>query len=599
MPRPVPPIDLRANWQRSFALLLGSWPIVVALYVQVTHWVNIPIWDEWDTPGIAILHWAQHRLTWADLFAQQNEHRQVFPRLLSILLFSLSGWDVRQTMLLAFVGFCNASAFCLYFLCRSIRSTIAPLVGWIAVNFLLFAPSQYENLLSGLAFGSTIPPLCLLAAVATNLSDFRFPFKVGLNCVWALIASYTFAHGMLLWFLALPIPSEAERSHSKRRLSLVIWYVLYVAVATFSIACYFIGYKRPPVAPEPAKLSQLPQAVEFFFVWLGAVVRSPPVNVRLAGVIVAVTSICAIIATLLTLLRNERRWNAYYPWLLLAVFASLSGLITARGRVNLGTNLVFNEANFNGFSGVRYNGTSVFAYVASVGLLVNLYSDFFDRSKRRYFSSALIVLATLFAVSWIYMFSNESIRVRTFTRNRAKARLAVIWSRALPNNPDLFAAYPYLAAFPKRVEEMRHFGVLRLPEVSKRLVRTIRKAPTTTDFRSGHIDVSASVLRGRLYRIKGWARNPERNSCTDLVIVGWQQREGSFHPFTIISTGRSRPDVTQAFNSPSLSNCGFDEEIDVSRLPKRDIELKAWAVDFRGQEAFPIEGTACLYPSAP
>src|SRR5262245_21565309 len=55
----------------------------------------------------------------------------------------------------------------------------------------------------------------------------------------------------------------------------------------------------------------------------------------------------------------------------------------------------------------------------------------------------------------------------------------------------------------------------------------------------------------------------EQNPGADLVVVGWQQRNESFRPFTIISTGRSRPDFARAFNSHILSNCGLDEYLDL------------------------------------
>jgi hypothetical protein len=54
-------------------LLMGAvGPTLLALRFQKKHWINIPIWDEWDTPGKALLLDAQGAITWSDLFAQHN-----------------------------------------------------------------------------------------------------------------------------------------------------------------------------------------------------------------------------------------------------------------------------------------------------------------------------------------------------------------------------------------------------------------------------------------------------------------------------------------------------------------------------------------------
>src|SRR2546421_11954874 len=83
----------------GWLLLAGELgPALLALRIQKKNWINIPIWDEWDTPGLALLHYAQGALTWGDLLAQHNESRKVVPRLLHIAIASVAGWALRQGM---------------------------------------------------------------------------------------------------------------------------------------------------------------------------------------------------------------------------------------------------------------------------------------------------------------------------------------------------------------------------------------------------------------------------------------------------------------------------------------------------------------------
>ena len=578
------------TWWLVLAGAIG--PALVAFVIQKKHWINIPIWDEWDTPGIALLHSAQRALTWGDLLAQHNESRKVIPRLIHIAIASVAGWDVRQGMVLTFLCACAVSACALAYLRRHANHSLSQvLVPWLLVNVFLFAPSQYENFLSGFVFEIYIPFLCLFGCCAVNLSRWPLPAKVVCNSFLALLATYTFAHGMLLWAFAFPIPNRAERSRGSR--FFFLWYAVYFAIGCTAIACYFVGYRRPEVAPPPATPAQLAQVLEFIFVWLGAVVRSPFVNARLSGALVCLIIAAALIGAFTVLRRSKERWPVYYPWLLLLGFALSSGTLTAVGRVNIGTDNVFNTW-FEGFSGMRYNVTSVFAYVALIGLVLNHYEDRI-RSRpllRNRFLTGLTVCYTLLAVAWIEMFSDESTRVKQFQANRKQARTAVIWINALPENPEIFLAYPYPERFAQRVEEMRAAGLLKQPKVSDSLRQAIATVPGGADGAAGFLDFGESRSKGRV-RFAGWARNPFKQASADYVVFGWQGSDDLFHPFTAIRTGRDRPDVAEICG-PRLLKAGFDQEIDISKLPAGTVTIKGWAIDWATQQAFPLKGTVQL-----
>jgi hypothetical protein len=571
-------------------------PVLFALRIQLEHWVNIPIWDEWDTPGVAILHAAEHTLSWSDLFAQHNESRKVVPRLLCMALAVPTGWDVRHAMILTFASACLTSALVLVYLRQQPR-TPAPfgvLFAWVIINFLLFGPWQYENLLSGFVFEIFIPVLCLFGCAAVNLSQKRLSEKIAWNSFWALTATYSFAHGMLLWLLALPIPRDDERARPNWLRFAAPWYLVFVLAATVSIAWYFIDYRRPEIAPPPAKLSQGLQVIDFIVVWLGALVRSTSLNVRTAGTVVSVIFLLTMAGVCCFLYRNKGRWKSYYPWLLLAGFSLGSGIITAIGRVNLGVELTFNTF-FDGFSSMRYNATSVFVYVAIVGMLLNLANDT-TRSNPRWRSRYLIgafILCTAFGIAWICSFSDERTRVPLFQQNRERARTAVIWSKVLPNNPEIFTAYPYPQGFSERVEKMKRSRLLKIPEVSERVAQIILSTPQPTSTRAGFLE-SGSLEDGRRIRIAGWARNPNRNSKADYVVVGWHQPGGAFHPLTAIATGSLRPDVAQVLKSDSMKSAGFEQTINISTLPSGSLELLGWSVDLESQEAFPLSGALRL-----
>jgi len=588
--------------QRVAALSPGGWlllfgailPPSLVFAIQKKHWVNIPIWDEWDTPGIALLHFFQRTLTWGDLISQHNESRKLVPRLIHIAIASVAGWDVRQGMVLTFLAACAASACALAYL-RSRRdgAPMAVLFAWMMMNLFLFAPSQYENFLSGFIFEIFIPYLCLFGCCAINLSRRSLLLKVLANAALAAFSSYTFAHGMLLWVFAIPLPSNDTRSGVNTKFRLVLSYLLYAAFAALTIGYYFQGYVRPKIAGPLPHLSQFPQLVEFVAVWLGAVLRSPFVDALTAGILVSLLIIATLSGVFLVLRRDRQRWPTYYPWLWLLGFALASGAMTAVGRSSIAIHLVFNTW-FNGFSSMRYNAASVFAYVAVIGLLFHLARDLPPRrpGRSRDVLIAATALLTLLAVAWLEMFASELVRVKEFQANRRRARSAIVWINALPQNPDIFLAYPYPDGFWQRAAEMRKAGLIALPTVSEALAAKIATAPGTADPAAGNLDVAEPQSTTHV-RFAGWGRDPVKGTSADYVVLGWHDSDKVFHPFTAIPTGKVRPDVAEAYGAAALK-AGFDQSIEVGRLPPEAMEISAWAVNWPQQEAFALPGSVQL-----
>jgi hypothetical protein len=180
--------------------------------------------------------------------------------------------------------------------------------------------------------------------------------------------------------------------------------------------------------------------------------------------------------------------------------------------------------------------------------------------------------------------------VPLFQRNRARARAAVIWSRVLPDNPEIFAAYPYPEGFSNRVEALKHLHLLKLRDIAEPVARTILSIPQPIGIEAGYLDIGR-LEDGNKLHVAGWARNPEENRPADYVVLGWEEADNSFHPFTAIIPDGKREDVARVFKSPSILNAGFGQEISVSKLPRGPLTLRAWSIDMKRQRAFPMGGS--------
>lgn len=586
--------DFRSNRGLLSVLILAALlPPLIALRVQISNWINIPIWDEWDTPGIAILHWAQHKLTWADLIAQHNESRKVIPRLIGILL-SLSGqWDVRRAMILTFLSYCTVSGAAFLFLHRCTRTLVGALAALLCVNLLLFAPSQYENLLSSYIYEFVIPVLCLFGAAAVNLSAAGFITKTLCCSTFALIGTYTFAHGMLLWPLLWPLADRSDWATRARTTRTLCLSFLYTAIGATSVLYYFAGYSRPTVAPEPAKLSQAADVLRFVSIYLGSVFEPIRLRPEFVGIFVLCSLGTVGLTTISILARRPEKWRCSYPWILLGLFSGGSALLTAIGRLNIGTDLVFAET-FYGFSAVRYNAAAVYFYIAVIGISAGLLARAGGSARIRRGRALLTIFSSVAVVfAWQAMYRNERPRLSQFRENRLRARVATIWARCLPENPELFAAYPYISGFSARVEEFRHARLFSLPTVSPELASTISHQPQATTLAGGWLDGAVLVDKTHV-RVSGWARNATDNKAANLVIVGYERDGGSFQPFATVIVGKPRTDVATTTGNKYLRQSGFDQTIEASKLPSGRLVFRAWAIDVIHQRAFPLNGSAVI-----
>ena len=558
--------------------------ILMTLRMQVKNWVNIPIWDEWDTPGQTLLHLKQHILSWSDLVSQHNESRKFFPRLIYIALNAPLGWDLRYGMVLTFLSACVLSGFFLRSLGGAGKGDAGALFAWCLINALLFSPAQYENFLCGFTFEILIPALALCGCIAVNLSDRALGRKVAWNSILALIATYSFTHGMMLWALGIPSPSAAERKHSRWIRTWMFWLLAYGAVGAIAVGCYFVGYQRPDFGPL-ANFGEIPFIAHFVVTWLGIVLCSESVSAIFAGRFVATILFAACALSLFLVSRNRAWWPRYYPWLLLAGFSLGAGLLTAIGRAHLGIDALV--------ATYRYKITSVFAYVSIVGLIYRLYRDWISQQRiwRARFVILITVLTTLLVVAELYLFAGVPTQLYLFRDNRRRARTAVMWSEALPRNPELFLAYPFTDSFPQRLTEMKRVGLIKTPVIGDELIHAISVAPPR-----GHADtgrLQGGVLGDSdVLRVFGWGANPERNTRADYVVLGWQAEGDSFHPFTAMPTGRhSSPETDKIY---PVQNAGFYQETDISNLPRTPLIFSAWSVDLTTQQAFPIDGIVRL-----
>jgi hypothetical protein len=579
---------LAVNQQRLMRILivaLWSLPAVCAFYIMCTHWVAVPFWDEWDTPGGQLASFYRGTLNFAELFSQHNEHRLLFPRLVWLPMAILAGWDVRHEMVLTFCFVCLGSVGLYKLLRFSGGSPAGRALVFGLMNLLLFSPRQYETFLVGAQGQTFVPTFALVLALLMNLSQSSLPAKTIVNAALALTSTYSFGNGMLVWLLAFPVDTQTTTdlpaNPSRGR---IFWRAFYLLIAAVSVAAYFISYRHPPLSPPVVSpIAQSSALLRFVVVWTGSLfnVSAPATCGAVLLLLFAGLTTAAV-----RQMRRTGAWQPYYPWLVLAGFALISAAIAAIARLGFDHSMAGDS---------RYTAFSAFFYIALLGLGWSVYAHTNEsRLKTRIIFPATVVLFLLVLALWAVTFKTERRLLRSDHEARKHTQLMVQWIDAIPQNPEIAFSSPYSPL--ETVDTIRTVAAydgLRPRLVTHALASAVNEPPNAINALSGALEQATFDGSGHLF-CKGWARVPDQNRPADCVVLGFETDDGLWQPFCVTETGEKRPDVAEKTGSAPLARAGFSRTINARNLPRSGATVRAWAIDLQNERAFPMAGAIRL-----
>ena len=557
----------------SIALLLVALiPVVVAFIVTVRHWLPLPYWDEWRTPGLLLTNYANGTLKISDFFLQHNESRLAVPCFLYFTLARLHGWDVRDAMTIMLLEGAAICGLLFWLFLRTKGATVITAFAALAVaTFLCFSPVQYYNFLSGFLFVLFFPGLATILVALVNLSRFPFGAKAVINALIALLATYTFTNGMLLWVLGVPLPAAHESASKRVRL---IWSLLFALVGAAAIASYFVGYERPPSHP-PLHFG-IVQVMHYLILWVGGYFISAHVSPFVIGIIV-LSSWIFVTANAILLLTRGASWRHFYPWLLLSIYALSSGLITAIGRVGFGVQQALSN---------RYAVFSLSLYLGLVGTTFALYCYEQNQGvawRRRVIIAFAIALIVLAAPAWGFCFANAQQLVARAEQRNSRLLCALEWMDVFPKNPDLELIFPYVNVLRIRSHAIARARLLPFHIPSPRLVDLFKEQGPSADGFHGRLE--EAVVQDASLITSGWIWSSQKNP--NCVAIGLRKPTGQFEFLSIIA-----PTVERRSKKQAIKPLGFREETPLSMPEEGTIE--AWAVNATAETAWPLAGARRL-----
>lgn len=537
-------------------------PPIVALGALLARWsVDVPAWDEWLL-GPMLTNLLDGRLALADLWRPHNEHRPLVSRVLLLGLARASGWNVYWELAANVVVQCvSYLAFTTMALGAARgRARLAMLPAIAACGWLLFSPVQWENWMWGWQL-AIFAMVCACALLALGLARWRGGW-LGFGGMWlaAVAGALSFASGLaLVALLPLAIAVHPAAGARRRRAIMVCGAV---ALALVVLLAYGAGlHLVSPTRPPPVNPFADWFLVGFYLlVNLGAPLGLPDLGPSMRW---GAAGLVLLAAGWLALPRAERRSGVVVGWMLVAMVAIASGLMTATGRGGYG---IF------GALISRYTSIALLLWVA----LVFLWNHVLHlRLRTAVVTRTTVALAALVAaVSSLgvvgYREAARSGIARTVEHHLTlieRRECAVGLDRAPPSCVELLfrgvdvvrSALPLAA---------RGYGLAR--EVTGPSIADWRATPAPRE--PGRLDVVDAQAAEGFVRVLGWAWNPFRREAAAEVLLAVDGRVVQRVPI-----GRERPDV-QAPRPAVPLHVGFETRLARFRFPPGEHEVTAWLV---------------------
>ena len=308
-------------------------PVALLFWLVHRFGVDLPYWDEWELLNIVIQS-HQGQLNYQNLFAPHNEHRIVFPRLITLANASLFHWNRKVEMYLA-AALLTFAAFVFFRLAQRYWGRGAAPLLFIPAAWTLLSWRQWENVLLGMG---TVFALAIAGAVCTfyllhrarRLDRFLWG-AIGA----AIVASFSSGGGLLLWPVGLAQLLLQRvcgaREDRTRTSALAGW----TGAGAFTFALYFFHYTWVK-QPWPTGVAFMLQHPILLGRYVATTTGSP---------ITWYQPVAQSIGFLIVLLggwavwkcgRSARELMATAPLLALLAFVFISTFAVADGRMGIG-----------------------------------------------------------------------------------------------------------------------------------------------------------------------------------------------------------------------------------------------------------------------
>ncbi|MEM7794675.1 MAG: hypothetical protein AAF579_09510 [Cyanobacteria bacterium P01_C01_bin.118] len=564
----------------------------IFIFIFIWHFgVDMPLRDQFDTPGKAIIEFSKGTLSFNDLIAQHNESRKFFPRLTFIALSQLTGWNTRYEMFLSWIISCGIYWNVLQLAKHTLGKgrPIFKALGILVIGLFIFSPAQYQNWLWGIQPITFVPAWALTSCIAVFYSQMSLGL-IFLTCsVVCTIATFSYANGILTWVLVIPIIVISGKWRlfpwSRRR---ILFLFGWLGMALLSALLYFHDYAKPGHHPSFLYAITHPIKSAIYFLSFLGLPLSGGLGVIGSAMIGAVSILLFIFFCVRVFSTSKDRFlYKALGWLTLAAYTLLSALITTSGRVGFGV-----EQSLAG----RYVTFVIPLYVAICGLFCVWISyagkpfqfkelTLSEKPQKKGFlsSKSISFVVCLFVFLSMYWHSSaHALDMAYITKlNASYGKTCLMFLAELPDKDCIEKyVYPNIDTVRQRIPIFKAAAKLSLPILESKFLQDLKYYGDKTKVLDGSIS-QFKPGSDTQYVANGRVSRSSNGFMTDSILLAYEDDiSGKDTVFKIV--GPLRPTehlMIKVDNVNERNYLAWQVAIPKSLLPESACIVSAWAFD--------------------
>ena len=567
-------------------LLILAPPLLIGLLI-FSNGVDVPVLDEWDGTAPLFEKMADGSLGFGDFYAQHNEHRIFFPRLIFFALGRLTHWDIRAELWVIFL----LTLVCLFNIWQTARRTNPADAFWISfvASALLFNPQNVANFLWGFQIGFLLPLACVTACIWTA-PYLRHPFNFVAAIILCTICTFSIGGGFTSWLLATPLLllAQARSTSSISRK----WWATWVLLFCSQVLLFFWGYQKPPNHPPVWWFLRHPiEAVEYILLFFGGPfshgtnLSSIAVGLSIGGLLLVILLIAAFY---IWAQRSDRGlFGNVLPWLVLAMVSLNYAILIMVGRAGLGPGQA---------RAPRYLPFAVMLPIALLAITPLIYRHWAPSTStsRRMLAKGAFAAAILILTFFTCAGSIASLPFwPTLRQLGAYQKSLVTFINVLPVTDELRdAVFPWPERVQASVNSLNRIGYLRPP-----LSRSNRISDIAIGVGQGVVGLfQFNDGEAGWINANGWAFLAKERRPPDAILITFDNTVTNGNPQVCAIAPVGSSDEVENFRAvwdasalPSTWKARFSRD----RLPKgQHFYLQAWAFNADENRAYRLPGDA-------
>lgn len=339
----------RSNWafilSLYFAIFLIILPIILDIIYIKFYGVNVPFWDEWGFVPI-IDKFYNNKASLFDLFAQNNEHREFFARIIMLISMYFTHYNVVTEMYIS----CAIASFTLFILFilykQGFGFSLTSLIGFIPVSWILFDFRQFDNILMGWTVHIYLAIFGLVLSIFSLKNTKKIDGMLILAVLGGVISSFSFMTGLVVWPLGFLLIFASKAN----KISLgALWGIAGIV----TLYLHFYNWVKPEQTPSILYSIENPlKGIAYMLIYIGSFfglqirkdVQIFGIAISggqlllifiLASLVCGILIISAIIVSIRLIIKNGLLEETL-EWIALIAFSFASAIITAIGRAGFG-----------------------------------------------------------------------------------------------------------------------------------------------------------------------------------------------------------------------------------------------------------------------